>query len=145
MTKNRADARASFAQAWDGTDPAAGQWPEVALLTDHPAAASGWTALGVRGGRGITVLPELLPGAPPEVERRYYARAMATLAGRCPLCDQAAGLSADPQRTPAAWAVAPLTVDLSHAEGCRAVFTEADRQWFHPDAIGRSQSPEEAP
>lgn len=129
-----ADLRAALAREWDhGSD-----WPPVVLLTDHPAAGEGRCVWRVLGGTASTVLPALRPDAPPSVHRRYLARVTANLTGRCPLCGQVAGMSADPERTPAAWSVTRLTVAIRHDPACGATFTDADRRWF-PSITGEAR------
>jgi hypothetical protein len=136
-----ADLRARLAAAWERAH--AVQAAEVLPLVEHLAdapAPPGWSVWRVGGEGGpVTALPALAagPAAPMDVQRRYLARVLANCSGRCPSCGAVANLpSADPERTPAAWQVAPVTVGIVHAPECPAVFTEADRGHFDPRAVG---------
>lgn len=110
--------------------------PDTALeqLDDAPTPP-GWVMW--RMGRSSTVLPELADDAPALVRLRYVARVVANCTGTCPLCEAVAGLTADPIRTPATWLLGAVTVGITHAEGCPAVFTDADRPYFPGLAAGR--------
>lgn len=125
-----ADDRAVLAHAWDR----AARDTQLVRVTDA-RVPEGFTAW--RLGSAVTVLPTLLPSAPPDVRLRYEGRARANLIGTCPLCGAVADLSSDPS-APAAWRVLPLTVGISHEKGCGALFTDEDRQHFDPRALGRS-------
>lgn len=125
-----AEHRALLALAWDSAD----QPGPLVRVTDAPVP-DGFTAW--RMGDSVTVLPALLPSAPSGVRRRYEARAQANLTGTCPLCRAVADLSPDPS-APVAWRLLPVTVGIRHEKGCRALFTDEDRQHFDPRALGEA-------
>jgi len=136
----QADARAALAAAADRSTRSAppGAWPLLELLTDAPAPP-GWAVWRAGGpGGSLTALPTLLPTAPIGVRWRYLARVVANTTGRCPLCSAVAGVTPDPGR-PAAWAVLPVVVSVSHAPDCPATFTDDDRVHFDRRALGEAQ------
>lgn len=134
---NTADDRARVVALWDRVHPTPDEWPGVTLLDGGPVP-EGFSAWRVGDDDGIvTVLPTLLPSAPMDFRRRYFARVIANGSGECPLCGAVAGLSADPVRTPAAWHRLPLRLTVRHATDCPATFTEAERRHFDPRAMGR--------
>lgn len=125
-----ADLRARLAAAWDGATGG------VEHLADAPGVPPGFTMWRV--GRSSVVLPALAADAPLEVRERYLARVVATATGTCPLCAAVACLGdADPQRTPGAWAVLPVTLSVPHTTGCPAVFGDQDKRFFDPRAVQR--------
>ena len=129
MPETLAELKAKAAAAWDS----ATRTPLVTrLVPPPPGTPEGFAAwsVGDHPPRSVVVLPALDPQAPFAVHQRYIARVIATATGHCPLCSRAASLNADPERTPAAWQAAPVTVGVVHDHGCPAEFDDADRHLF---------------
>jgi len=139
-----ADVRAELAAQWDRVrppdlDPAA---PPLVERLDGAPAPPGYTVWRIGGPGGpVTALPALIESAPLNVRRRYHARVVANGIGRCLLCSAVACIYPDrPDST--AWRVLPVTIGIDHAHGCPAEFTDADRQWFDPRALGPTRGSE---
>ena len=123
--------------------------PPLPLGHDHRARSCplrapvpvppGFTAWRVKGTRGVTVLPAVLPHAPVRIRRAYSARILANLIGTCPLCGGTAWIDTnapDPERNPAGWARLTITFGVQHAPGCWAAeFSEADKRFFDLRAV----------
>jgi hypothetical protein len=133
MTTTPADLRARILAAWDRADPDG--VPERVAAGPVPVGWAVWR-LGGPGGP-CTALPALLPSAPLAVRLRYRWRVVANLTGTCPACGGVAGLiGPTPDGPLAAWALLPVTLGITHDDGCPTVFGEADRDHLDPRALG---------
>ena len=106
--------------------------PLVERITDAPVPP-GWAMFRVAGVP--LAMPAPAPDAPYEFRKRYLARVIATGTGLCPMCNRTAGLSHDPETSPAAFRVLAVTYGITHDPDCPAIFTDADRQFFDPRAV----------
>jgi hypothetical protein len=134
---NLADAKARFSQSWDiASKVSAPPELEQAPLPCPP----GFVVWRIKGSKAVTMLPQLLPHAPVRVRRKYAARVISTLTGRCPLCGGVAWIDTDapdPETHPAGWARLDVTVGVVHTHACSGTFLEKDRRFFDERAIPR--------
>lgn len=153
---NTAAVRAQLTDLWERAHSSTpdDQWPPVTKMTNGSAVEKvpeGFDAWSVgrwpespsdapESGRLIVVLPSLNVFAPMSVHRRLRARVIANGTGRCPLCNQAAGLSApvpEPGGPRAYFHAGEVTVTLNHDRGCPAEFSDSERYLFpvfnHPE------------
>lgn len=97
------------------------------------AEADGRTTWGV--GEMRVTLPTMRYDAPAYDRQRYWARIVADAVGRCPLCEEIATLTADPEVSLTAWHLLPLQIAIRHRDGCPTQFEESDRHLFDPEAF----------
>jgi hypothetical protein len=132
---NLADIKGRFSASWDTASKVSAP-PEIerAPLPCPP----GFTIWRIKGTGGCTMLPQLLPHAPVRVRRKYAARVVANLTGRCPLCSATVWIDTDapdPERSPAAWRLLDVTLGVNHFPQCSGTFTNADKRFFDPRAV----------